>query len=179
MTTNADVGDVFLESARFRFRSLRKMGDATLAQLSDDDLVWRANEETNSIAVIVQHFNGNMLSRWIDFLTTDGDKPTRDRDSEFVEPAAMTKVACEKLWNEGWDCLENAIGSMGASDVCVEVTIRRKQLTLIDALNRQLVHVAYHVGQMVQIAKERLGTDWKTMSIPRGQSKLYKPGGRD
>lgn len=179
MATKTDPAEIFLESVRFRFASLRKMGDFTLGQLSDGDLVWRANEETNSIAVIVQHMNGNMLSRWTDFLTTDGDKPTRDRDGEFIEPESMTKAHCEALWNAGWDCLESAIGALTPADACAEVTIRAKQLTVIDALNRQLAHVAYHVGQMVQIAKERLGTNWKTMSIPRGQSKLYKPTGRD
>ncbi|MCH7909922.1 MAG: DUF1572 family protein [Candidatus Hydrogenedentes bacterium] len=169
----------FLESARLRFTALKKMGDFTLEQLADSDLTWRPNEESNSIAVIVQHLHGNMLSRWTNFLTEDGDKESRDRDGEFTEPERMSQAECLRLWNEGWTCLEEAVNSLTPNDVLREVTIRKKPLTVLDAIQRQLSHYAYHVGQLVHVARERLGPRWKTLSIPRGQSKQYRPSNRD
>lgn len=173
------TSDAFLEVVRFRFIGLKKLGDVTLEQLEDADLTWRPNEESNSIAVIVQHLHGNMLSRWTNFLTEDGDKPTRDRDGEFREPESMSQSECLRLWNEGWACLEEAVNSLTADDVLREVTIRKKSLTVLDAIQRQLSHYAYHVGQLVHVARERLGPRWKTLSIPRGQSKKYLPSDRD
>ena len=120
-----------------------------------------------------------MLSRWTNFLTEDGDKPTRDRDAEFKEPESMSQTECLRLWNEGWACLEEAINSLTANDVLREVTIRKKSLTVLDAIQRQLSHSAYHVGQLVHIAKERLGPRWKTLSIPRGQAQPARPVNRD
>ena len=169
----------FLESAQFRFGSLKKMGEFTLEQLEDADLTWRPNEESNSIAVLVQHMRGNMLSRWTNFLTEDGNKPYRDRDSEFEEPESMSREECMRIWDEGWSCMNESIESLTPDDVLREVIIRNKPLTVLDAIHRQLSHSAYHVGQLVQVAKERLGPRWKTLSIPRGQSKNYRPSNRD
>ncbi len=174
-TTNA----LLLDSFRYRFRGVKKLGDLTLAQFSQDDLSWRPNESCNSAAVIIQHVHGNMLSRWTDFLTTDGDKPWRNRDGEFAEPDAATRDELLALWEEGWTCTLAAIDGLTEADLAKEVLIRGEPLGVIDAVLRQLAHYSLHVGQLITIGKERLGTEWKTMSIPRGESKAYKPGKRD
>lgn len=172
-------GEIFIESARFRFLTLKVMGTRSFEQLGDDDLRWKANEETNSIAVIVQHLHGNMLSRWTDFLTSDGEKPTRQRDAEFTEPEAADKAALIEQWEEGWACVLEAVKALTAEDLAREVPIRGQALTVIDAVNRQLVHYGYHTGQIVHIAKSRKGKAWKTLSVPRGESGDYVPAGRD
>jgi hypothetical protein len=173
------VEALLLDSFRFRFRGIKKVGDLTLAQMSLDDLAWRLNDECNSAAVIVQHVHGNMLSRWTDFLTTDGDKSWRNRDGEFTEPDAASREALLAYWEEGWACTLEAIDALEEADLTKEVLIRGESLGVIDAVLRQLAHYSLHVGQLITIAKERLGSDWKTMSIPRGASKAYTPSKRD
>lgn len=170
---------VLLDCFRYRFRGLKKLGDKTLEQLSEADLLWRPNEEANSAAVIVQHMHGNMLSRWTDFLTTDGNKEWRDRDGEFTEPKTVTREDVMTLWEEGWACTLSAIDALTEADLTKEVKIRGESLGVIDAVLRQIGHYSLHIGQLITIAKERLGTDWKTLSIPRGQSNAYKPSKRD
>ncbi len=173
------VEALLLDSFRFRFRGVKKLGDLTLAQLSQDDFTWRPNAEANSAAVIVQHVHGNMMSRWTDFLTTDGDKSWRNRDGEFTEPDAATRDELLAFWEEGWACTLSAIDALKETDLTREVIIRGEPLGVIDAVLRQLAHYSLHVGQLITIGKARLGSDWKTMSIPRGQSKAYTPGKRD
>jgi hypothetical protein len=173
------VESLLLDSFRYRFRGVKKLGDKTLAQLSDADLVWRPNAEANSAAVIIQHMHGNMLSRWPDFLTSDGDKPWRNRDDEFMEPDTASREQLLALWEEGWACTLAAIDALTAADLTKEVTVRGESLGAIDAVLRQLSHYSLHVGQLITIAKERLGTNWETLSIPRGESKAYTPGKRD
>lgn len=173
------VEALLLDSFRYRFRGVKKLGDMTLAQMSQEDLTWRPNEECNSAAVIIQHVHGNMLSRWTDMFTTDGDKPSRDRDGEFAEPDAASRDELLALWEEGWACTLSAIDALEEADLTKEVVIRGEPLGVIDAVLRQLAHYSLHVGQLITIAKERLGSDWKTLSIPRGESKTYTPGKRD
>lgn len=166
----ADAATEYLESARFSFRLYKRVGEGALKQMREEDLYWQPNSETNSAQIIVQHLHGNMLSRWTDFLTTDGEKTDRKRDSEFETAERIPRDRIKELWEEGWVCLLAAIDALGVDDLTRDVTIRGQKLSVIEAMNRQLTHVAYHVGQLVQIGKDRLGADWKTLSIPRGAS---------
>ena len=174
-----NLGEFYLDSALFRFRGTKSLGDKALAQLTDADLLWTPNAESNSIAVVIQHLHGNMMSRWTDFLTSDGDKPWRDRDGEFVEPSQLNRDALLKKWENGWACLLRAIESLTSDDLLREITIRGEKLNALDAINRQIAHVSYHVGQIVYLARMRKGTAWQTLSIARGESKNYKPSKRD
>lgn len=160
----------YLESARFHFQLYKKLGEGALRQLDDTDFRWQPNEETNSVQIVLQHLHGNMLSRWTDFLTSDGEKPWRDRDAEFVLDESLGRDALWQRWDEGWACLFAAIDGLAEEDLTRDVRIRGQRLSVIEAMNRQMTHVAYHVGQIVQTAKERLGADWETLSIPRGAS---------
>ena len=173
------VGAAYLESVLFRFRGAKALGDKALAQLSAADLVWAPGAESNSIAVIVQHLHGNMMSRWTDFLASDGDKPWRDRDGEFVEPGTVDCDGLMRKWEEGWACLLNAIASLKPDDLLSNVTIRGESMGALDAINRQLAHVPYHVGQIVYLARMRKGAAWQTLSIARGESRNYRPSKRD
>ncbi|MBX7255908.1 MAG: DUF1572 family protein [Candidatus Hydrogenedentes bacterium] len=173
------LGAAYLESIVYRFEGAKELGDKALAQTSDDDLTWRPDEESNSIAVIVQHLHGNMLSRWTDFLTTDGEKPTRNRDGEFVEPESATRSAILAKWEQGWACMLSTLRALKPDDLLKDVTIRGQKLTVLDAIQRQLAHVPYHVGQIVYLARMRKGAEWQTLSIARGQSGQYVPQKRD
>lgn len=172
--TEADLGNHFLESSREKYAILKGLGEKAMEQLSDDDLVWVQNPECNSIEIIVRHLHGNMMSRWTDTLMTDGEKLERDRDAEFVPAGAIDREALIAAWDEGWACLNAALESFTAEDLLKTITIRGYEHTLLDAIHRQLYHVAYHIGQIVQIAKERKGPDWRSLSIPRGQSAQMK-----
>ncbi|MCC6153461.1 MAG: DUF1572 family protein [Candidatus Hydrogenedentes bacterium] len=174
-----NIGETFLDSALFRFRGTKSLGDKAIAQLDDADLAWIPGEESNSIAVIIQHLHGNMMSRWTDFLISDGDKPWRDRDGEFVEPSTLDRDALLKKWEDGWACLLRAIESLTPGDLLRDVTIRGEKMNALDAINRQIAHVSYHVGQIVYLARMRKGNAWQTLSIARGQSKNYKASKRD
>ena len=151
------------------FRYYKKLGDRAMAQVADEDLLWAPDEESNSIAIIVKHMWGNMLSRWTDFLTSDGEKPTRDRDSEFEDPPA-TREAIMRLWDEGWACLFGALEPLDDSYLAQSVLIRGEAHSVMQAINRQLCHYAYHVGQIVLLARQRRKGEWKTLSVPRGKS---------
>lgn len=165
-----DAATEFLDSARFHFRLYKRVGEGALKQLRLEDFYWQPNSETNSAQIIVQHLHGNMLSRWTDFLTTDGEKPSRTRDAEFESSEPLPRERLKALWEEGWTCLLAGVDALTPEDLMREVTIRGQHMSVIEAMNRQLSHVAYHVGQLVQIGKERLGAEWKTLSIPRGES---------
>jgi len=173
------IGEIYLDSALYRFRGTKTLGDKTIAQLDAADLAWVPGEESNSIAVIIQHLHGNMMSRWTDFLTSDGDKPWRDRDGEFVEPESVDRDALLQKWELGWACLFEAVEALAADDLLREVVIRGEKMNALDAINRQIAHTAYHVGQIVYLARARKGTAWQTLSIARGQSKNYTPSKRD
>jgi len=172
---NATLAEMFLDSARKRFESLKRVGEGALEQVNEADFGWAPNKETNSIRIQVQHLRGNMISRWTDPLTTDGDKPTRDRDGEFIADGFMGRSEIMALWEEGWGVLLAALSALTGDDLTKTIFIRGEAHTVLDAINRQLMHVAYHVGQIVQISKERVGERWRNLSIPRGKSREYTP----
>ncbi len=161
----------YLKSAIKQYEYYKGVAERTFDQLGDEDLFWQYNEESNSVAIIVQHLHGNMLSRWTDFLTTDGDKPWRDRDGEFEQNITTRKELLQN-WNEGWDCLLSALKALTPDDWNTTVYIRHEPHTVIDAINRQLAHVPYHVGQIVLIGKMRAEA-WKSLTVPKGQSKQF------
>lgn len=158
----------FIESTRKQFEYYKLLGDKTMQQLSDEQLFWSYNEESNSIATIVKHLWGNMLSRWTDFLTTDGEKESRNRDAEFINDATTRQEVLEQ-WEEGWACLFQALDALSSDDLTRIIYIRNQGHTVTEAIHRQLAHYPYHVGQLVFIGK-MLATQWTSLSVPRGKS---------
>jgi hypothetical protein len=168
---------LFLSSTRHIFRAMKKQGDGALQQLALEDLVRAPAPELNSIATIIQHLHGNMLSRWTDFLTSDGEKPDRDRDAEFEPRPFASREELLSLWEAGWSCLFHAIDPLTVADLSRTITIRGQPHNVVEALQRQIQHYSYHIGQLVLLAKWLKGDQWKTLSIAKGQSKDYKPSG--
>jgi hypothetical protein len=162
----------YLESAIKEFQYYKMLGEKTINQLSDDELLWQYNAESNSIAIIVKHLWGNMLSRWTDFLTSDGEKQTRNRESEFDNDLSGKNELLEK-WNEGWSCVMNAVNSLKEEDLSKIIYIRNEAHTVTQAINRQIAHYAYHAGQIVFIGKMIKNDKWVSLSIPRGNSKQF------
>lgn len=162
----------FLESSFHRFKSYKQMAEASITQITEQQFFEPPAPGSNSIALIVQHMAGNMLSRWTDFLTTDGEKQWRNRDAEFEMPT-QGKVELMHQWALGWDCLLETIKGLKAEDLKKEVFIRKEPLSATDAIIRQLMHYSYHVGQIVLLAKWMAGPDWQSLSIPKGQSEAY------
>ncbi|MCW3071212.1 MAG: hypothetical protein JWO44_1102 [Bacteroidetes bacterium] len=162
----------YLESVIKQFEYYKSLGDKTIAQLPAEKLSWQYNEESNSIATIMKHLSGNMLSRWTDFLTTDGEKEWRHRDSEF-ENENMPKEAVTESWEKGWKCLFDALNSLGENDLSTIIYIRNQGHTVMEAINRQLAHYPYHIGQIVFIGKMILDESWQSLSIPRGKSTAF------
>jgi len=162
----------YLQSSIKQFEYYKFLGEKAIAQLPDDKLFWQYNESSNSIAIIVQHLWGNMLSRWTDFLTTDGEKEWRDRDAEF-ESVITTKEELLNKWNEGWDCLLNSLKPLTGEDLHKIIYIRNQGHTVMEAINRQLAHYPYHVGQIVYVAKIIADSDWLSLTIPKGSSQSF------
>ncbi len=162
----------FLTTTIKVFRQYKALGEKTMEQLSDEKLFFQYNDDSNSIAVIVKHLHGNMLSRWTDFLTSDGEKEWRERDAEF-ENESMTRETLLQKWNEGWNCMFNTLESLKAEDLAKTVYIRNEAHSAQDAIIRQLAHYSYHVGQIVYLGKMIAGTGWKSLSIPKNQSKAF------
>ncbi|RZL50180.1 MAG: DUF1572 domain-containing protein [Pedobacter sp.] len=162
----------YLESARKQFEYYKMLGDKTFAQLSEEQLFWQFNEESNSIAMIIKHLWGNMLSRWTDFLTSDGEKEWRIRDAEFENNSA-TKNELLAKWDEGWSCLFDAINVLTEEDLAKEIYIRNQGHTVTEAINRQLAHYPYHVGQIVFLGKMLCNEKWQSLSIPKGNSASF------
>lgn len=165
----------FLQTAIRRLKYYKDLGDKTFTQLNDWDFHYQPNAESNSIAIIIQHLAGNMLSRWTNFLTEDGEKEWRQRDDEF-EIHDYTKHQLVELWEKGWACFLDTLDSLKKKDLKKTVHIRQEPLSVIDAINRQLAHYPYHVGQIVQIAKTIKGKNWTNLSIPKGESQAYNAG---
>jgi hypothetical protein len=161
-----------LQDSLTLFRSYKRMAEGAMAQVSDEQLFAALDPEMNSIAVVVKHMAGNMRSRWTDFLTSDGEKPDRDRDSEFVEPPS-TREALMRAWESGWSCLFSALEPLSETDLARSVSIRGEAHSVTQAINRQLAHYAYHVGQIVFLAKHLQHTRWKSLSVPRNQSAKF------
>ncbi len=162
----------YLESVIKQFEYYKMLGDKTFAQLSDEQLFGQYNEDSNSIGTIVKHLWGNMLSRWTDFLTTDGEKEWRNRDAEFENDITGRQQLIDK-WEEGWQCLFNTLSSLTTDDLHKEIYIRNQGHTVTEAINRQLAHYPYHVGQIVFIGKMALGSKWNSLSIPKGSSVVF------
>jgi uncharacterized damage-inducible protein DinB len=159
----------YLQDALTLFRYYKDLSERAMAQVTDEQLFTVLDDETNSIAVIVKHMAGNMRSRWTDFLTSDGEKPTRDRDSEFVDPPG-TRESLLVLWNEGWELLFRALEPLTDTELERTVKIRGEAHSVMQAMNRQLTHYAYHSGQIVMLAKHLNHSHWKTLSVPRNRS---------
>jgi hypothetical protein len=167
-----ELGKGFLKDSIKRFSYYKELGDKTFAQLTDAQLFEEPVKDTNSIAVIVQHMYGNMLSRWTNFLTEVGEKHWRKRDAEF-EPIQLTKADILSFWEEGWKCLLDTLNSLTEEDLLKTITIRTEPLLVYDAILRQLAHYPYHVGQIVYLGKIFASDKWLSLSIPRGKSIDY------
>lgn len=161
----------YLESALKQFQYYKMLGDKTFTQLANEDLFWQYNEESNSVATIVKHLWGNMLSRWTDFLNSDGEKEWRNRDAEF-ENDLQTREEMLQKWEEGWNSLFDALNSLKEEDLDKIIYIRNQGHTVLEAINRQLAHYSYHVGQIVFLGKMRV-EKWDSLSIPKNNSQKY------
>lgn len=162
----------YIESCRKQFLYYKMLGEQTFEQVEDKGLFWQYNDESNSIAIIVQHLAGNMKSRWTDFLVTDGEKEFRNREQEFL-PILDSRTTLLQQWDEGWQCLLQALDTISQDNFDTLVYIRNMGHTVIEAVNRQLTHYAYHVGQIVFLGRMIKGDKWQSLSIPKGQSAAY------
>lgn len=168
------LGQSYLDSAIKRLYTYKDMGDKCFAQLTEKDLYYTPDPNSNSIAVIIRHLSGNMLSRWTNFLTEDGEKPWRNRDYEFgLDLPEEGREALLAAWEKGWNTLLDTLRSLTEEDLSKTICIRHEPLIAIDAINRQLAHYPHHVGQIVYIAKMIRGKEWQSLSIPRGQSEDF------
>jgi len=163
------LGNSFLESAIKRLSYYKELGDKTFEQLTEADFHYSPDAESNSIAIIIQHMAGNMLSRWTDFLTTDGEKEWRNREVEFDKQVLNYQQLLD-IWEKGWDCCLDSLHSLNKGDLLKTIYIRSEGLLVVDAINRQLAHYPYHVGQIIYIAKTIKTVSWVNLSIPRGGS---------
>ncbi len=166
----ADTGAMFLEEVFRSLRGQKRLADSAMEQLSDDQFFAVPDPESNSVAIIVKHMAGNMRSRFTDFLTTDGEKPDRNRDQEFVAAPSATKAEVLQAWEKYWQLVFDTLKSLRPEDLLREVTIRNEPHTVLQALTRQLTHYSQHVGQIIFLSKHLNGPQWKTLSIPKGQS---------
>jgi len=170
---NNDLATHYLGEVRRQFRGHKRLADGAITQLKDEELFVALDPEANSIAVIMKHIAGNMRSRFTDFLTTDGEKPDRRRDQEFEIDVRTTRAELMRWWEEGWERVFSAIEALKPEDVMRTVTIRGEAHTVLQAINRQVAHYAYHIGQIVFLAKHFRSADWKSLSIPRGKSEEF------
>jgi hypothetical protein len=164
------VAQNYLDDSRKAMRAYKKLAEKALDQMKDDEYFVTLDEESNSVAVVMKHMAGNMFSRWTDFLTTDGEKPNRNRDYEFVISPETTKDDLRDYWERGWQCVFDALDPLQIEDLDKRVYIRGEEHTVVQAINRQLMHYAYHVGQIVFLAKHFRATGWNSLSIPRNRS---------
>ena len=172
-----NIGQPFLDEAVLQLRKLQAQAEKALAQLSDEGFFAVLDPEANSAALLVKHLAGNMRSRWTDFLTSDGEKPGRDRDGEFVIESGDTRASLMAAWDAGWRQVFDAVSPLSPADLGKTVRIRGEAHTVIQAINRQALHYAAHVGQIVLLAKHYAGPAWQTLSIPRGQSREFNVSG--
>jgi hypothetical protein len=171
MAAHADtLGAIALEDIVVTFQKIKAQTEGALAQVDDADFFRTIDAESNSIAVIVKHVGGNLRSRWTDFLSTDGEKPTRDRDGEFVVAGETTRADVMATWSAGWATLFSTLAALSPSDLTTTVSIRAESMPAIAAMNRAVAHISSHAGQIVLLAKHYRSSDWKTLSIPRGRS---------
>ena len=168
-----DIGGEYLADVVRNLRSYKKLAEEALAQINDDEVFHLIDPEANSVAMIIKHMAGNMRSRWTDFLTTDGEKPNRHRDQEFIIPSGTTRAEVMRWWEEGWSCVFHAITPLTADDLLRKVYIAGREHSVLQAIMRQLLHYAGHVNQIVLLAKHFRGGEWKSLSIPKGQSETF------
>jgi hypothetical protein len=159
----------YMEDSLTLFRYYKGLAERAMEQVSDEELFAGLDEESNSIGLVVKHMAGNMLSRWTDFLTTDGEKPNRNRDGEFIDPPA-TRMALMETWEEGWACVFRALEPLSDEDLGRTVTIRGEAHSVMQAISRQIAHYAYHVGQIVWLAKHFTQDRWQSLTIPKNRS---------
>jgi hypothetical protein len=163
----------YLDEVRRQFRGHKRLGEGALAQLTDEQFFIALDPESNSVAIVVKHLAGNMRSRFTDFLTRDGEKPDRHRDQEFELTANVTRADIMQWWEQGWACVFAALDSLTPDDLIRTVYIRHEAHTVLQAVNRQLAHYSYHVGQIVFLAKHFRSAEWKSLSVPRGKSEEF------
>ena len=168
--SSEDIVRNYHKDAVSAMRAYKKLAEKAIAQLKDEEFFVTLDEEANSVAVVMKHMAGNMISRWTDFLTSDGEKPDRHRDMEFVIEASTTKDDVLAYWERGWKCVLDAIEPLTTEDFEKTVLIRGEKHTIVQAINRQLMHYAYHIGQIVFLAKHFRSAEWKSLSIPRNKS---------
>jgi uncharacterized damage-inducible protein DinB len=171
--TSRTPGTLFLEETLLQFQKLKQNADGALAQVKDEDLFVQLDPEANSVAMLVQHMAGNLRSRWTDFLTADGEKPDRDRDSEFLHAEGTTRADLLARWEEGWSRLFESLRALGEEDLTRTVLIRAEPHSVIRAIHRQMTHQAYHIGQLVLVARHLAGESWQTLSVPRGGTREF------
>ena len=182
---NESLAEHYLEDSIASLRAYKKLAEKALDQLNEDEFFITLDEEANSIAIIIKHMAGNMFSRWTDFLTTDGEKPDRNRDMEFVIEPRTGKEDVLAYWEKGWQRVFEALEPLRAEDLEKKVLIRGEEHTVVQAINRQLMHYSYHIGQIVFLAKHFRSAEWKSLSIPRNRSAEFnvylkeKPGPAD
>ena len=175
----------YLDDAISALKAYKKLAEKAIAQLKDEEFFVAIDEEANSVAVVMKHMAGNMFSRWTDFLTSDGEKPNRNRDMEFVIEPQTTKDEVLAYWERGWRCVFDALEPLRLEDFEKKVMIRGEEHTIVQAINRQLMHYSYHIGQIVYLAKHFRSTAWKSLTIPRNRSAEFnsylaeKPGVAD
>ncbi|MBV8113517.1 MAG: DUF1572 domain-containing protein [Silvibacterium sp.] len=162
----------YVEDSQAIFRQYKKLAERAMAQVTDEQLTARLDPEMNCIAQIVKHMTGNMRSRWTDFLTADGEKPTRNRDTEFEEPP-VTRAELMALWEDGWGCLFSALEGLTDADLGRTITIRGEAHSVMQAINRQVAHYASHCGQIIFLAKHLQSANWKCLSVPRKKSEEF------
>ncbi|WP_053362445.1 DUF1572 domain-containing protein [Bacillus sp. FJAT-27251] len=167
-----EVGKEYLRTVIQRFKSVKSLGDKTINQLSEEEIHWTYNSESNSVAIIIKHLSGNMVSRWTDFLTSDGEKDYRNRDEEFIDNISA-KSDLITVWEKGWKVLLETLTDLGEQDLLKNIYIRGEKHLVLEAIERQMAHYAYHVGQIVYIGKELKDNNWKSLSIPKGKSEEY------
>jgi hypothetical protein len=168
-----DLAAEYLTSARKTFQKYREMAEGAMRQVDDDAFFAAPDGESNSIALVVKHLAGNMRSRWSGFLTTDGEKPDRDRDAEFEQHGGDSRESLMSAWTAAWDLALREFGALTADDLTRTVAIRGEPHTVVLALERQVTHAAYHVGQIVYLAKHHAGSAWQTLSVPKGKSREF------
>ena len=167
-----NIQEIYLTNIKNMFEKYKLMGDKTFEQLSENDFHYSLDENSNSISIIIQHISGNLISRFTGFLTSDGEKPNRNRDSEFEEQHLSKNELIEK-WNKAWNILLDVLINLKSEDLLKTIYIRKEPVSVLEALNRSLTHTAYHVGQIVFVAKHLKKNDWKTLSIPKGKSEEF------
>ena len=170
LMSNEAIIQNYLDDSRKAMRAYKKLAEKALDQMKDDEYFVQLDEESNSVAVVMKHMAGNMFSRWTDFLTSDGEKPNRNRDYEFVILPETTKDEVQDYWERGWQCVFDALDPLQIEDLEKKVYIRGEEHTVVQAINRQLMHYAYHIGQIVFLAKHFRATGWNSLSIPRNRS---------